>query len=208
MENNVYFRYFDNRIIKGFGRDKDKKYLKLSFDETIKHRIWTTHPSVTELFSGLNRMTSVIDDDAYIICPIHQNKRLPTVGDIQFGITETRKTNETLLKGLKRTLAEEVGLRFNETVLPNYYSIRTKKKEYCVFVLDISRMTPVKHSMPAIDDLDDKEIPKIAVYAFGSRERALDFLNQDKIVRDENEDTIIGVATTKFKLLKKYFSKF
>lgn len=97
-----------------------------------------------------------IDTENYIIC-IHYNNNANDYKDIQLGITETPKKDESNEKTAQRGIYEEVGILFNKNLLINtkiecnFIPINTNISQYDFYIIDISNnlnqiISPKSHS--------------------------------------------------------------
>ena len=203
----VYFRFFDNRKLNldlGFRKVYylNNCYSLLS-NGIYRLRLWSTHKLQNSILRTLKEQVKFIKDDDYILCPIYGTEKY--FSEFQFGATETRKNNETSYNCLKRCLGEELGIRINsepENVLVD--SVGTEI--YCFNILD-PKITKLVNRIEETDSgIDNKVLSKVASIIYGSEKNILKFLDTENILRDENSDNIVGIASVKYSEAKKFFN--
>jgi len=204
----VYFRFFNDikpDINLGF---RKVNYLKncysLLSNGIYRMRLWSTYRLQNSIIKTIKENVTYIKDDDYILCPIYGLEK--TFSDFQFGATETRKEDETSLDCLKRCLGEELGLRIdNDVEIENMILDSTGTEIYCFNILN-PNITKIAERIEENNiGIDDKSLPKVATIVYGSEKNILKFLDTEKILRDENDDNIVGIAAVKYSEAKKFF---
>ena len=208
MDSNVYFRFFNDRRAPSREFRPDGNCFDLPYHMVKRLRLWSTLKHQKNIFNAVYRTNPNIKDNDYILCPLYGTDK--SFSDFQLGVTETRKEGENIFDCFKRSLGEELGLRFSGRELPSTCSrIISFDKEFTVCSLDISdrRVKAIDKPLGESDVKDDKSLPKAGCIVYGTERNIYDFLNRDVIIQDytKHSDNIVGIVGVKFRDAKFYF---
>jgi hypothetical protein len=209
---NVYFKFFESRVV-----DEDYKphenYFILDIQKVYEKKLWSSYRVQKNIINSIIRKGINIRDKDYVLCPLYGDKE--KISDFQFGVTETRKKDESIFDCFKRSIGEELGLRYLKDVAPYGFietslKVRDEIRNFKVYTLNINKtdyVVPVETVVEENPAKDDNSLIKSGCVVYGSEEDVLKFLNRDKIVLDKSSDNIIGIVAIKFGESKKYFIK-
>jgi len=144
-----------------------------------------------------------VKNNHYIICPLYTN------GDIQAGVTGGVGVYEKYKDGIIRELGEEIGLvpynKYNIKFIVNQKIGHKKMSTYISNIVDLHPVEKQWHNVKLLDDEDDSRYKKVGCLVYGTKKRALKFLNTDNIYRYFSHDNIIGIVAVNVKTIKKQF---
>ena len=205
---NVYFRFFKPRTISDMDYTSFENIFILDSSFIDEKKLWSRYKLQKPIVNAILKKRINIRDKDYILCPLYGTNR--TFSDFQVGVTETRKVGESNFEGFKRSIGEELGLRYLKPEEPSGYvdikyngNIKSR-----IFTLNIDKTDMVKPiETPLLDNLldDDKKLSKSGCVVYGKEEDIVNFLNRDEIILDKSSDDIVGIVGVRFSDVKKQF---
>ena len=156
-----------------------------------------------------------IRDDMYILCPVYQindnyinnnydmDHMINKYSNLQIGITGSIKHGDSYYKTFVKELGEELGLQPIKGYKFNEYRNFSKEKVKIVYIVNINKLTPVSESLDLDRGIDNRNI-KIGSIIYGTKTNILNFLTLKKIILNQSNDNIIGIAAINVKFIREY----
>ena len=197
----AYFRFFNEE----YANSEGKLYFTVDYDFIIKDDLWSYAWTQGKTAESLY-YNSKINFNDYILCPLYGKIEDDTFSDLQFGVTESYKKDETDTEVFHRSLGEELGL---ETKRKPYYIRQSVGSNYKfkLNIIDINHtklLTVPKYSEE--EEIKDPNKRKMITIVHGTEKDICNFLNTPNIILDESEDEIVGIVGIKFEDALNYFN--